>query len=98
MQETDVETDATESSVDLRRYISNRAAPGVTFRILLPGGIHVADGSWLEEKASQVKFNGNGKVPSWIPPWGGKEVDVSVEITPLAGNQAKVSTTRSEER
>lgn len=96
MQTTSEKTDATESSesaIDLRRFISRKAAPGVAFQILLPGGIHVADGSWLEVKQNQLKFNGKGKVPSWIPHWGGKEFDVSIEITPLAGNQAEVSAT-----
>jgi hypothetical protein len=93
MQATDEKTGATESSIDLRRYISSQAAPGVAFQILLPGSIHIADGSWLEVKPNQVKFKGKGKVPNWIPHWGGKEFDVSIEITPLAGNRAKVSTT-----
>ena len=45
MQTTSEKTDATESSesaIGLRRFISRKAAPGVAFQILLPGGIHVA--------------------------------------------------------
>lgn len=85
------EATATATTVDLRRYIGNTAAPGQPLLVRIAFGIQVATGSWTEVGASALAANVRGEVPGWIPGIGGKKFNVDLSIRLLGGDRARVT-------